>query len=68
VGQKSLSYGPRCLHGCQAAEVRSLYPRPCCSLLDYAGTLVCILTKLNGGLSGLHSADDDADLWLTSYS
>ena len=26
-----------------------------------------ILTKLNGGLSRLHSADEDAVLWLTSY-
>ena len=26
----------------------------------------CPLTKLNGGLSRLHSADEDADLWLTS--
>jgi len=25
------------------------------------------LTKLNGGLSRLHSADEDAVLWLTSY-
>jgi len=28
----------------------------------------CPLTKLNGGLSWLHSADEDAVLWLTSYS
>jgi len=27
----------------------------------------CPLTKLNGGLSRLHSADEDADSWLTSY-
>jgi len=27
----------------------------------------CPLTKLNGGLSRLHSADDDAVSWLTSY-
>ena len=27
----------------------------------------CPLTKLNGGLSLLHSADEDAVLWLTSY-
>ena len=27
----------------------------------------CPLTKLNGGLSQLHSADEDAVLWLTSY-
>jgi len=27
----------------------------------------CPLTKLNGGLSWLHSADEDAVLWLTSY-
>ena len=27
----------------------------------------CPLTKLNGGLSQLHSADDDAVSWLTSY-
>ena len=26
----------------------------------------CPLTKLNGGLSWLHSADDDAVSWLTS--
>ena len=25
------------------------------------------LTKLNGGLSWLHSTDEDAVLWLTSY-
>jgi len=28
----------------------------------------CALTKLNGGLSRLHSADEDAVSWLTSYS
>jgi len=27
----------------------------------------CPLTKLNGGLSWLHSADEDAVSWLTSY-
>ena len=27
----------------------------------------CPLTKLNGGLSRLHSANEDAVLWLTSY-
>jgi len=27
----------------------------------------CPLTKLNGGLSRLHSVDEDAVLWLTSY-
>jgi len=27
----------------------------------------CPLTKLNGGLSRLHSADEDAISWLTSY-
>jgi len=27
----------------------------------------CPLTKLNGSLSGLHSADEDAVSWLTSY-
>ena len=27
----------------------------------------CPLTKLNGGLSRLHSADDDAVSWLTNY-
>ena len=27
----------------------------------------CPLTKLNGGLSRLHSADEDVVLWLTSY-
>jgi len=27
----------------------------------------CPLTKLNGGLSRLHSADEDAFSWLTSY-
>jgi len=27
----------------------------------------CLLTKLNGGLSRLHSADEDAVSWLTSY-
>ena len=27
----------------------------------------CPLTKLNGGSSRLHSADEDAVLWLTSY-
>ena len=27
----------------------------------------CPLTKLDGGLSRLHSADDDAVSWLTSY-
>ena len=27
----------------------------------------CPLTKLSGGLSGLHSADEDAVSWLTSY-
>jgi len=28
----------------------------------------CPLTKLNGGLSRLHSADEDVVSWLTSYS
>jgi len=27
----------------------------------------CPLTKLNGALSRLHSVDEDAVLWLTSY-
>jgi len=27
----------------------------------------CPLTKLNGGLSRLHSADEDAVSWLTSH-
>jgi len=27
----------------------------------------CPLTKMNGGLSQLHSADDDAIAWLTNY-
>ena len=27
----------------------------------------CPLTKLNGGLSRLHSADEDAVSWLTNY-
>ena len=27
----------------------------------------CPLTKLNGGISRLHSADEDAVSWLTSY-
>jgi len=27
----------------------------------------CLLTKLNGGLSWLHSADEDTVSWLTSY-
>ena len=27
----------------------------------------CFLTKLNGGLSRLHTADEDAVSWLTSY-
>ena len=27
----------------------------------------CLLTKLNGGLSRLHSVDEDAISWLTSY-
>ena len=27
----------------------------------------CPLTKLNGGLSRLHSVDEDAISWLTSY-
>jgi len=27
----------------------------------------CPLTKLNGGLSLLHSADEDAVSWLTNY-
>ena len=27
----------------------------------------CSLTKLNGGLSRLHSVNEDAVLWLTSY-
>jgi len=28
----------------------------------------CPLTKLNGGLSRLHSVDEDAVSWLTSYA
>ena len=30
-------------------------------------TISCPLTKLNGGLSRLHSADEDAVSWLTNY-
>ena len=33
-----------------------------------ARQLSCPLTKLNGGLSRLHSADEDAVSWLTNYS
>jgi len=32
-----------------------------------AGVESCPLTKLNGGLSRLPSADEDAVSWLTSY-
>ena len=30
-------------------------------------TVFMVLTKLNGGLSRLHSADEDAVSWLTNY-
>ena len=35
-------------------------------MMSHTGKL-CPLTKLNGGLSRLHSADEDAVSWLTSY-
>jgi len=45
-----------------------------CSLMCYVDAVQwshivesCPLTKLNGGLSRLHSADEDAVSWLTSY-
>jgi len=38
-------------------------PRRCMSHIVES----CPLTKLNGGLSRLHSADEDAVSWLTSY-
>jgi len=34
---------------------------------DVSHCRICPLTKLNGGLSWLHSVDEDAVLWLTSY-
>ena len=37
------------------------------SLLAYFIVESCPLTKLNGGLSRLHSADEDAVSWLTNY-
>ena len=41
----------------------------CCSETQTMSHTVesCPLTKLNGGLSRLHSADEDAFSWLTSY-
>ena len=39
----------------------------CDSTIQQPGFDLCPLTKLNGGLSRLHSADEDAVSWLTSY-
>jgi len=41
--------------------VLGVRPRRCLTLLNP------VPTKLNGGLSRLHSADKDAVSWLTSY-
>ena len=42
---------------------------PCCGETQTMSHIVesCPLTKLNGGLSRLHSADEDAVSWLTNY-
>jgi len=41
---------------------------PCGEIQTMSHTVEsCPLTKLNGGLSRLHSADEDAVSWLTSY-
>ena len=42
---------------------------PCCECATKLSDIVesCPLTKLNGGLSRLHSADEDAVSWLTNY-
>ena len=41
---------------------------PCCETQTMAHIVeFCPLTKLNGGLSQLHPAYEDAVLWLTSY-
>jgi len=44
----------------------------CCMITLFSQTMShivesCPLTKLNGGLSRLHSADADTVSWLTSY-
>jgi len=42
---------------------------PCCETQIMSHVVEsCPLTKLNGGLSRLHSADEDAVSWLTNYS
>jgi len=47
-------------------QLIDLYP---CGEIQTMSHIVesCLRTKLNGGLSRLHSADEDAVLWLTSY-
>ena len=40
----------------------------CYGALEIVGLLLLLLLlKLNGGLSRLHSADEDAVSWLTNY-
>jgi len=44
-------------------------PRKCIIIIHHLSHIVesCPMTKLNGGLSQLHSADEDAVSWLTNY-
>jgi len=51
---------------CLQKEITNLCP---CGETQTMSHIVeyCPSTKLNGGLSQLHSADEDAVSWLTSY-
>ena len=56
-----------CLHK-EMATYRLTYLCPCGETQTMFHTVECCpLTKLNGGLSRLHSADEDVVLWLTNY-
>ena len=48
---------------CVRIPCQTVTVRPSTSAVDIA----YLLTKLNGGLSRLHSADEDAVSWLTNY-
>ena len=59
---------PICLHWCDEISVPSVSDLcPCGETQTMSHSVEsCPLTKLNGGLSRLHSADEDAVSWLTN--
>ena len=60
---------PICLHWCDEISVPSVSDLcPCGETQTMSHSVEsCPLTKLNGGLSRLHSADEDTVSWLTNY-